>query len=239
MSFFTFLKRIFNYEQFIENGITHRVEEVTAYLDANYHPEPEPEEKKKEEKKEEKSASSNQSSSRNEVRYSIVSVARDDGVRYSIGLAEESDHRTQNVDYVRLGNQLDEIMGQNRGFDVLKTVRSAPLQTFVDCLRYHIYRQGLIGPQVYRAAQIDKRLYSKIISNTHYNPSRETAIALAFATRLNLDDAKTLLSRAGYTLSETNRRDLILTYFFQNNSRNLIEINGVLDALGEAPIGRG
>lgn len=219
MSFFAVLKRIFTHEQFIEIEIAHRVEEVTAYLAANYHPKPAPKPsapvppkepiKPKEERK-------------NEVRYSI-----------SVTIPSTPEAMAE------VGRRLDMLMGAENSQKILQSVHQAKMQTFVDCLRHHIYRQGLTGPQVYRAAQIDKRLYSKIISNTHHKPSRETAIALAFAARLTLDQAKTLLSRAGYTLSEANRRDLILTYFFQNNSRNLIEINGVLDALGEAPIGRG
>lgn len=240
MSFFSLLKRIFTYEKYTTELIAHRVGEIEVYLDANYHPAPKPEPKAVSVAEAEPAASSKQASSRAEARYSIESAEEGKArstVRYSITC-----NRTPTRGVIHeslLTNHLDEIMGRNRGGDVLKAVGSAPLQTFVEYLRHHIYRQGLTGPQVYRAAQIDKRLYSKIISNTYYSPSRETAIALAFAARLPLHDAKTMLSRAGYTLSETNRRDLILTYFFQNKSWNLIEINAVLDALGEAPVGRG
>lgn len=220
MSVFTFLKRIFNYEKYMAELIARHVGEVTDYLDANYHPKAEP--KPESVRVTPKEPVKPKEESKNEVRFSITANI------------PRSPEATAEVE-----RRLDMLMGAENSQKMLESVHQAKMQTFVEYLRYHIYRQGLTGPQVYRAAQIDKRLYSKIISNTHHKPSRETAIALTFATRLNLDQAKTLLSRAGYTLSETNRRDLILTYFFQNNSRNLIEINGVLDALGEAPIGRG
>lgn len=124
--------------------------------------------------------------------------------------------------------------------EVRRILKAIQEQTFVELLRYHINRKGLIGPEVYRAALIDKRLYSKIISDTNYKPTRETAIALAFALNLNLEEAKEFLSRTWYSLSETDRRDVILAYFFQQTEKvKLSEINAVLKALGELPIGRG
>ena len=66
----------------------------------------------------------------------------------------------------------------------------------------------------------------------------QTALALALAIRLPLSEAKELLSRAGYTLSETCRRDQILMYFFQHPQPSLIMINGVLETLNESPIGQ-
>lgn len=119
-------------------------------------------------------------------------------------------------------------------------VTAVPKETFVQALRFHIYRKGLIAPEVYRAAQMDKRLFSKIISNTNYKPIRDTVIALAFALHLNADEADVFLSRAGYALSKTNRRDVILSYFFQQAEKpNLAEINSVLESFEELPIGRG
>lgn len=241
MSFLSLLKRIFSYEKYMAGLIARRAGEVEVYLDANYHPapEPEPESVSVAEKEPEEAAYSTEEPPEEEITAEKPKGGKEDknqsNVRYSISAAIPLTREAS----IEIERRLDLLIGSEKSQKMLKSVHQAKLQTFVDYLRHQIYRQGLTGPQVYHAAQIDKRLYSKIISNTHYKPSRETAIALAFAVRLSLDDAKTLLSRAGYTLSETSRRDLILTYFFQNRSRNLIEINGVLDALGETPVGRG
>lgn len=63
--------------------------------------------------------------------------------------------------------------------------------------------------------------------------------ALFSHEQVRLDvQAQTVLSRAGYTLSETCRRDQILMYFFQHPQPNLIMINGVLETLNESPIGQ-
>lgn len=110
--------------------------------------------------------------------------------------------------------------------------------TFVDKLVYHINAKGMRDSQVYKAAQMDKRLFSKIMSNAEYKPSKDTAIALAFALKLTLKETEDLLSRAGYTFSHSNKRDVIIEYFFREGIHNLIDINEVLFRLNQKIIGR-
>ena len=111
-------------------------------------------------------------------------------------------------------------------------------QSFVDKLLYHINQKGLRDSEVYKAAQVDKRLFSKMVSNRDYKPSKDTAIALAFALRLSLDEANDLLSRAGYTFSHSNKRDIIIEYFFREGICNLLDVNEVLYRLDQKIIGR-
>lgn len=101
-----------------------------------------------------------------------------------------------------------------------------------------IREKGLSEPVVYRAAQIDRKLFSKIISNQEYKPSKDTCVALAYALRLSLQEANDLLSRAGYTFSHSNKRDIILEYFFSVGEYNIYEINDVLFQLFQNPLGR-
>ena len=110
--------------------------------------------------------------------------------------------------------------------------------TFTEKLIEIIDRKKLRDAAVYRAAQMDRRLFSKIMSNRSFHPSRDTALALAFALRLPLKEAEDLLSRAGYALSRSNKRDVILTYFLSEGIFDLVEINLVLERLGEKLIGR-
>jgi len=110
-------------------------------------------------------------------------------------------------------------------------------RTFVDVLLFYIDKKGLRDPDVYKAAGVDKRLFSKIASNRHYKPSKDTAVALAFALRLSPLQAKDLLSRAGYTLSRSIRRDVIIEFFFDEGIYDLADINDVLYRLGESPVG--
>lgn len=117
----------------------------------------------------------------------------------------------------------------------LENVRST---TFVDCLYVYLRQNDLKDSAVYKAAQIDRRLYSKIKSDKYYKPAKDTAIALAFALKLTLEEAKDLLSRAGYCLSHSNKRDIVIEYFFQANEYDIDTINSVLTELGEKILGK-
>jgi GDP-D-mannose dehydratase len=52
-----------------------------------------------------------------------------------------------------------------------------------------------------------------------------TAVAFALALELNLDETKDFLGRAGYAFSPSNRFDLIVEYFIQNEVYDTYTIN--------------
>lgn len=110
--------------------------------------------------------------------------------------------------------------------------------TFVDLVIRYINRNGWRDSRVYKAAQMDRRLFSKIMSDRNYKPSKDTAIALAIALELTLKQANDLLSRAGYTLSHSNKRDVIIEYFIREGIHDLSDINEVLYNLDQKIIGR-
>ena len=91
---------------------------------------------------------------------------------------------------------------------------------------------------IYNAAKMDRRLFSKIMSDRNYKPSKDTAIALVLALHLNLEQAEDLLKRAGYSLSHSNKRDIVIEYFIREEVYDLMVINDVLYKLGEKKIGR-
>ncbi|MBQ2445553.1 MAG: hypothetical protein II272_03840 [Oscillospiraceae bacterium] len=101
-------------------------------------------------------------------------------------------------------------------------------KTFVETLSLHIHRKGLRDTEVYKAAQIDRRLFSKIMSDRDYAPSKDTVLALSFALHLSLPEATDLLRRAGFALSHSNKRDVIIEYFFRQGIYDLYTINQVL-----------
>ena len=120
----------------------------------------------------------------------------------------------------------------------LRTLDAFTDQSFVGKLMALIREKGMKEPEVYRAAQIDRKLFSKITSDQDYKPAKDTCIALAYALRLTLEEANDLLSRAGYTLSHSNKRDVILEYFFSAGKYNLFDVNEVLSQLNQRPLGR-
>jgi O-acetyl-ADP-ribose deacetylase len=83
--------------------------------------------------------------------------------------------------------------------------------TFSETLLKLIDQKGLSDREVYNKANIDRKHFSKI-RNKNYHPSKRTALALAVALQLNLDETKDLIKRAGYALSNSNLSDIIIEY---------------------------
>ena len=110
-------------------------------------------------------------------------------------------------------------------------------ETFSQSLIRLIDRKELKDPDVYKKANIDRKLFSKIKNNKEYKPSKATALALSFALELDLDETKDLIGRAGYALSHSSKADIIVEFFIVNNNYDLIELNEVLYAFGQPLIG--
>lgn len=111
-------------------------------------------------------------------------------------------------------------------------------QSFVERLIYYIDKKGFRDSAVYKAAHVDKRLFSKMMSDRNYRPAKDTAIAIAFGLKLSPEETNDLLSRAGYTFSHSDKRDVVLEYFFREGIYNLMDINDVLYHLDLKILGR-
>jgi len=108
-------------------------------------------------------------------------------------------------------------------------------ESFHEMLFLKIDMSGMTDVEVYKRANLDRKLFSKIRSNPAYHPRKQTVLALAIALKLSIEDTVDLLARAEYALSPGNKGDLIVKYFIERGVFDIMAINFALDEY-EQPI---
>lgn len=104
--------------------------------------------------------------------------------------------------------------------------------TFQQYLLYLIDEKGLKASEVYNKGFVTKQLFSKIKLNENYHPDKATAMKLCVGAQLNIDETKDLLGRAGYALSPCDKRDIIFSFFIENQIYDMVEIDLALEDHG-------
>ena len=102
-------------------------------------------------------------------------------------------------------------------------------ETFVQHLFKIIDQKGWKDSDVYKKANLDRKLFSKIRSNINYRPAKNTVLALALALELDLDETKSFLEKAGFALSRSILSDVIVEYYIINKQYDIFEINQTLN----------
>lgn len=110
-------------------------------------------------------------------------------------------------------------------------------KSFMELVFSFADEKGMTDVEVQKKANLDRKAFSKLKCGTTKNPSKGTALALAVALELSLDDTKDLLSRAGLALSPCSKQDVIVQYFIEREAYDIYEINVALFEHGEQLLG--
>ncbi len=101
-------------------------------------------------------------------------------------------------------------------------------ESFAEMLMRKIAECGMTNSQCYNKANVTKSVFSKIKNDPSYRPTKPTVSGFVLALELPLDEAKEMLGKAGYSLSRSNKFDIILEWFITNKIYNILDINEVL-----------
>lgn len=181
-------------------------------------------------------------------RYSITSESKDMWIESTVLFSKEPDRDDDLIQDDDLIPEVDQTIisysADYAPFPVLpaedQTTRFDPVrgffhmdESFGETVLRLIREKGLTESQCYNKANITRAAFYKIRQSARdpestYRPSKQTALALAVALELNLEEATDLLERAGYAFSHSNKGDIIVEYFLLNHKYNLYELNEVL-----------
>ena len=88
--------------------------------------------------------------------------------------------------------------------------------------------KGMSPAELYKAAWIDKRVYSKLMTTANYRPAKNTAISFGLALKLKRAEFDDFLKNAGFALSDSSIFDLVIRFCVEREIFDLHDVNALL-----------
>ena len=156
-----------------------------------------------------------------------------DSDRTISGTQNEEDHKLLIEECIELSSYAAPTVEAEELSEMLENLDAG----FSETLLKLIDRTGRKDSEIYKKANIDRKLFSKIRNNLDYKPSKSTALAFAFALELDIEETQDFIGRAGFALSPSSKFDVIVEFFLINENYNIYELNEVLFAFDQPLIG--
>ena len=110
--------------------------------------------------------------------------------------------------------------------------------SFCEKLRGYLMRHEGKDSAIYGDGAMSRQLFNKIINSKDYTPKKSTAIQLAIGLHLDLAETQDLLASAGYVLTHSDKRDVVVEYYIQKKIYKVVEIDIALEQYGLACLGK-
>ena len=101
-------------------------------------------------------------------------------------------------------------------------------ESFAQMLKRKIDEKGMKDSACYKKANVDRKLFNKIINNASYRTGKQTALALALALELPLEELKEMVEKAGYSFTRSDKGDIVVEYCVKHGIYDIFSINQVL-----------
>ena len=106
--------------------------------------------------------------------------------------------------------------------------KTAVKESFSSSVLKYMEQKRLSPSKLYKKAELDRKLFSRLKNDYMYQPTRTTAIKFCLGLELKIDEAEKLLEKAGYSLSKSQSFDLIIRYCIENGYTDIETVNEIL-----------
>ncbi|WP_201715807.1 hypothetical protein [Rossellomorea arthrocnemi] len=100
----------------------------------------------------------------------------------------------------------------------------------------HIDDKGETDAAIYKKAGVDRKHFSKIRSISDYKPGKRTVIALCLSLELSEEETGDMLNVAGFSLSDSDRFDLVIRFCLEKKIYDIDDVNQALYSLKVKPL---
>ncbi len=168
-----------------------------------------------------------------DIQYSYSGQEDHQDIQYSIGLSLDDllkkSEQERKERYRKANDYSNHVkVSYEEMMEELENEEAKLEKSFSDTLFELIAEKHADEVEIYKKANIDKRLFSKIRSNPNYNPSKSTVLSLCMALNLSMEETEILLNTIGASLSMSNMSDVITKAFILNGIYDLNQLNLVL-----------